>query len=114
MRKPLLAVATLAATLLITASADSATKVTARLGDFYFKPEKLTVRSGTTVVWKWPSSAGDPHDVVLLRGPRGVRKFASEQASADFSYRRKLTVDGRYTIYCSLHPTQMRQSITVK
>jgi plastocyanin len=84
------------------------------VGDYYFSPEKLTVRKDTYVIWQWPSGGGDGHDVVLVKGPKGVKKFASEVFFADEKYRKKLTVPGKYSIVCSLHPDQMKQTITVK
>ena len=38
--------------------------------------------------------AGDVHDVKLDR-PKGAKKFPSEAASTDYTYKRKLTVRGR-------------------
>jgi plastocyanin len=84
------------------------------IGDYYFSPEKLTVKKDTYVIWEWPAGGGDGHDVVLVRGPKGVKKFSSEVFFADEKYRKKLTVPGTYKIVCSLHPDQMKQTITVK
>ena len=89
-------------------------KRTVEIGDYYFTPETMTVKSGTYVIWKWPAGGGDGHDVVLRKGPKGVKKFASDVFFADEKYRKKLTVPGKYYILCSLHPDQMRQTITVK
>jgi plastocyanin len=88
--------------------------VSVEVGDYYFSPAKLTIKRNTIVVWKWPAGGGDAHDVVLKKGPRGVKKFASEVFLADEKYRKRLTVPGRYSIICSLHPEDMRQTITVK
>ena len=85
-----------------------------QVGDDYFRPLKKTVKPGTKVVWKWLSVNGNTHDVKLKKGPKGVKKFASEVFFADEKYRKKLTVPGKYYILCSLHPDQMKQTITVK
>jgi plastocyanin len=84
------------------------------IGDYYFTPEKLTVKSGTTIVWQWPEGGGDGHDVTLRRGPKGVKKFASDVFFADEKYRKTLTVPGTYKIVCTLHEDDMKQTITVK
>jgi plastocyanin len=84
------------------------------VGDYYFSPSKLTVKKDTYVIWEWPSGGGDGHDVALVKGPKGVKKFASEVFFADEKYRKKLTVPGTYKIICRLHPEQMKQTITVK
>ena len=69
----------------------------------------------TRFTWRWPGydEAGDVHDVALMRGPKGVKKFRSEAASTDYSFKRKLTVPGRYKLGCSLHH-EMRMTIRVR
>jgi plastocyanin len=89
-------------------------KKTVSIGDYYFTPEKLTVKKDTYVYWKWPKGGGDGHDVVLVKGPKGAKKFASDVFFADESFRQKLKVPGTYRIICSLHETQMKQTIVVK
>jgi plastocyanin len=97
------------------APAGSATpkKRTVRVLDYYFSPAKMTVPRNTVVVWKWPAGGGDAHDVVLKKGPRGAKKFASEVFLADERFPQKLSVPGRYSIICTLHPEQMQQTIVV-
>jgi plastocyanin len=65
----------------------------------------MNIKSGTTVVWRWPSyfEAGDVHDVKLARGPKGVKRFHSEAASSDYTFKRRLTVRGSYRVVCTLH-----------
>ena len=71
-------------------SAARGPKKTADLGDNYFAPAKLTVKKGTTIVWKWDNTT-DVHDVVLRSKPAGVKKFESGPVSGDYSFKRKLT-----------------------
>jgi plastocyanin len=89
-------------------------KRTVKVEDYFFSPARMTVKANTIVVWRWPVAGGDGHDVVLVKGPRGVKKFASEVFFADEVYRKRLKVPGRYSIVCSLHPDEMKQTITVK
>jgi plastocyanin len=89
-------------------------KRTVKVEDYFFSPAKLTVKKNTIVVWRWPVAGGDGHDVVLVKGPRGVKKFASDVFFADEIYRKRLKVPGKYSIVCSLHPDDMKQTITVK
>lgn len=86
---------------------------TIKLGDNYYTPDKVTVRRNTTILWKWPDLTSDGHDVALDKGPKGAKKFASEEAAAAYTYKRKLTVPGTYKIICTLHD-EMRMTITVK
>ena len=82
--------------------------------DNYYLPAKLTVNKGSTVTWKWSSlEAYDVHDVKLKSGPPGVRKFHSEPAAGDFSYKRKLKRPGRYKVVCTLHE-EMEMTIKVR
>jgi plastocyanin len=89
---------------------------TIRIYDNYFVPDAVKVKSGATVTWKWPGfdeASGDVHDVKLKSGPKGVKKFHSEAASTDYSFKRKLKVAGKYKIVCTLHE-EMRMTIRVR
>jgi plastocyanin len=100
--------------LLCAAPAQAATK-TVRIYDNYFLKDDLKVKRGTIVKWRWPGvyEAGDVHDVKLKSGPKGVKKFHSEAAATDFSFKRKLKVAGKYRIICTLHE-EMKMQIRVK
>ena len=101
--------------LLLSAAPAHAGKKTVRVYDNYFLADSLTVKRGTVVVWRWPGldEAGDVHDVKLKSGPKGVKKFHSEAASTDYSFKRRLRVAGRYRIVCTLHE-EMRMTIRVR
>jgi plastocyanin len=88
---------------------------TVRIHDNFFLPDALKVKRGTVIAWRWPSpdEAGDVHDVKLKSGPKGVKKFHSEAAATDYTFKRRLTVPGRYRIVCTLH-TEMRMTIRVR
>ena len=89
-------------------------KKTVRVGDNFFL-KNADRRRGSTVTWKWPAAdeAGDVHDVALKSGPEGVKKFQSEAAATDYTYKRKLTKSGTYKIVCTLHE-EMRMTIRVR
>jgi plastocyanin len=109
-------IAVLAGVALLSATpALGAAKKTVAVGDNYFLPKKLSIKRGTTVVWRWPGfeEGGDVHDVGLVSGPRHVKKFRSDAASTDYSYKKKLTVPGTYRLNCSLHH-EMRMTIRVR
>ena len=88
---------------------------TVRIGDNYFLPDGVKVKRGATVTRKWPGfdEAGDVHDVKLKSGPKGVKKFHSQAASTDYTFRRKLKKAGKYRIICTLHE-EMRMTIRVR
>ena len=87
--------------------------LTVGIFDNYYEPAKAKVPVGTKVVWKWPAVTGDSHDVTLDKGPKGVKKFQSPVAAAQFKYKRTLTKKGKYHIICTLHE-EMTMDITVR
>ena len=106
-------VAALAAAPSVTEAAKKPPTKKVIVGDDYYTPAKMTVKPGTTVLWKWLNVNGNTHDVKLKKGPRGVKKFQSDPAAAYFSYKRTLKVKGKYSIICTFHEN-MVQTITVK
>lgn len=110
------AIAVLAGAALISAApANGAARKTVSVGDNYFTPQAMTVKSGTTITWRWPGydGAGDVHDMGLISGPKGVKRFRSEAAATGYRYSRKLTVPGTYRLGCSLHHA-MRMTVKVR
>ena len=103
------------AALLSAAPALGATRKTVKVGDNYFTSQTLKVKRGTTITWRWPGyeNAGDVHDVGLVAWPKGVKRFRSEAASTDYSFKRKLTKPGTYKIVCTLHE-EMRMTVKVR
>ena len=103
------------AALISAVPAHGAANKTVTLGDDYFAPTTLKVKRGTKVTWRWPGfdQGGDVHDVKLRKGPKGVKKFHSESASTDYTFKRKLTVPGTYRIVCTLH-REMRMTVRVR
>jgi plastocyanin len=92
---------------LATMPAGAQSDPTAKVGDNYFKPKKLTVTAGDKVTWKWVGSA--LHDVVVKKGPQ---KFKSKK-QADGKYSKVLLQPGTYRIVCTLHPG-MEMKLTVE
>jgi plastocyanin len=104
-----------AAALISAAPAMGAARKTVTVGDNFFTPQTLTVKRGTTITWRWPGydATGDVHDVGLMSGPKGVKRFRSESASSGYRFSKKLTVPGTYKLACSLHHT-MRMTVKVR
>jgi plastocyanin len=96
----------LAALAVVPVGAQSST-VKVKIGDNYFKPKKLSVEAGTTIIWKWTGTA--IHDVAS-KG-KNPEKFMSKK-QADGKYRRQLLTPGKYKIVCTLHPG-MEMKVTV-
>lgn len=78
------------------------------VGDMTFGIGRVTVKRGQT--FRWTFAGPSRHDVTLASGPVG---FASpSRAHGSFSYR--FTHPGVYRLFCSLHPSQMTEIVTVK
>ena len=109
------AVAAVAACVIVPASAGAITgpTKTVTIKDSYYSPAKLSVRPGTTVKWVWPMTLTQTHDVMLAKGPKGVKHFMSEYAAGGYSFKRKLTTPGSYTFICDLHQG-MKMNVVVK
>jgi plastocyanin len=78
--------------------------------DFAFKPKTLTVKKGTKVTWNWTARSGIRHDVSVKRGP--VKFHSRKQSKGTFTVTFKKK--GTYHLICTIHPTLMKETITVK
>jgi plastocyanin len=91
----------------VTVSAVAAGKTkTTYLKDDYFNRAKLTIKKNTTVIWKWNTE--DDHTVTDIKGRWGSRETTHGR------FKHKFKKKGKFTVYCLVHPTSMRQKITVK
>lgn len=82
--------------------------------DDIFKPASVRIKRNTTLKWVWPGYNSDTHNVKLTGAPRGVRKFTSPSAAADFDYSRKLTKTGRYKFICVYHANMIMRVTVIK
>ena len=108
MRKLLALAATLVLLALFTSAIASGSKRTAKVGDDYLSPGKLTISRGTLVTWRWQGTTDEEHNVRDLK-----HRFGSKtQMAGVFRYRFRKA--GKYTVVCTIHPTAMREKIVVK
>ncbi|OJU81955.1 MAG: hypothetical protein BGO11_05705 [Solirubrobacterales bacterium 70-9] len=88
------------------------------VADFYFGPEKLTLKEGQSVNWVWAETNTYPHDVHLKSGPKGLKqkKTYSTKTTAvtNAEFEKQFTTPGTYKFICTIHPTQMHMTIVVK
>jgi plastocyanin len=110
MRRSILiaAVAGLAAVPAVSALAAPPTK-TVKLGNYFYRPKTMTIGRGTKVTWVW-DTFGIKHNVAVKSGPT---KFRSNNLGSG-SYSHTFRKQGTYHIYCTLHPTLMKETIVVK
>jgi plastocyanin len=81
---------------------------TIHVRDFRFDKERIRVRRGSLLRWKFDGF--NLHDVTVANGPRG---FSSPNMDGGRVFRQKLAVPGTYRLYCTLHSTEMVQEIKV-
>jgi plastocyanin len=101
------------------AQAPSKTKPTiVTVNDFYFGPDAVTIKRGQTVKWVWSEANTYPHDVHLKQGPKGLKERStySTRTTAVAGARFKKTFErpGTYRYICTIHPTLMKLTLTVK
>jgi len=88
------------------------------VADFYFGPEKLTLKEGQSVNWVWAEANTYPHDVHLKSGPKSLKQKATYStrttAVTNAEFEKTFTTPGTYKFICTIHPTQMRMTIVVK
>lgn len=88
------------------------------VNDFYFSPEKVTIKKGQSVDWVWSEANSYPHDVHLKSGPKGLKNKASYStkttAVSNAEFEKTFTTPGTYKFICTIHPTQMHMTVIVK
>jgi plastocyanin len=88
------------------------------VADFYFRPGAVTIKKGGSVKWAWASTNSYPHDVHLKKGPKVLKNRGSYStkttAVTDAHFQKKFTTPGTYRFICTVHPTEMHMTVTVK
>ena len=86
------------------------------VADDYYAPVDLKIHKGVRVRWKWSNLNYNTHNVVLSKGPRGVKKreFRSSSGAIGINFVRRFTVPGSYKFVCTLHLAVMQMTVTVK
>ena len=105
----------------VTAASAQAPKkppVKVTVNDFYFAPPAVSIKKGRAVKWIWSSYNTYPHDVHLKKGPAALKnksRFSTTTtAVTEASFQRTFEVPGTYKFICTVHPSEMRMTVTVK
>ena len=80
-----------------------------KVGDAFYSRRNISIAQGGSVTWAFGSVL--KHDVTVADGPRG---FNSDWMKAGQSFTKRFDVPGKYKLFCSLHPVQMTQVVTVR
>jgi plastocyanin len=83
---------------------------TVTVGSNFYVADFKTVKAGGKVKFKWEAAGFDVHDVNVKKGPT---KFRSP-LQAGGTYTSKKLKAGKYVLFCSQHPEEMRLSFKVK
>jgi plastocyanin len=75
---------------------------------YAFRPARISIPAGGRVRWTFEDR--DLHDATLATGPRG---FSSPPLRGGV-YSHRFNLPGTYKVYCSLHPVDMQQVVTVR
>lgn len=88
------------------------------VNDFFFGPDEVTIHKGKTVKWVWSETNAYPHDVHLKKGPKNLKNRASysthTSAVTDATFKKTFERPGTYHYICTIHPTLMKLTLTVK
>lgn len=91
---------------------------TVSIADFYFAPDAVTVAKGGKVKWVWAATNVESHDVHLKQGPKGLTQKASYStkttAVTNATFTKAFPTPGTYRFICTIHPTKMKMTVTVK
>lgn len=105
----------------VTAGAAQAPKkppVKVTVNDFFFAPSTVTIQKGRAVKWVWSSTNTYPHDVHLKKGPPNLknkgRYSTTTTAVSEAHFQRTFETPGTYKFICTVHPDEMRMTLTVK
>ena len=87
-----------------------------KVADDFYAPSDLSVKAGTKLPFKWDPSNTDSHNVILQKGPHGVKKsdFQSATGSIGIKFAPTFEKKGTYDFICTIHPETMKLTVTVK
>jgi plastocyanin len=86
-------------------------KVTVDMHNIQFQPKAITVKKGTTVVWKNMDAVA--HDVTKTGGPGPQFASGTGNLQQGDVYKQTFSTAGKITYVCTIHPG-MDGTITVK
>jgi plastocyanin len=111
MRKLTIALIATVALLAVPALGGTASAATITLGDNFFSPSSKTVAAGTKVRFNWTGKRR--HNVTKTRGPGGGFKSDTTK-SRGVNFAKTFSRAGVYRMICTVHPDEMKLSLTVR
>jgi len=88
------------------------------VADFFFAPSTVTIGKGGKVKWVWAATNVESHDVHLKQGPKGLKQKGTYStkttAVTNATFVKAFPTPGSYRFICTIHPTKMKLTVTVK
>ena len=88
------------------------------VNDFYFGPTSVTIKKNDKIKWVWSAFNSAPHDVHLKQGPKGLKNKGTYStkttAVTNAQFVKQFATPGTYKYICTIHPTEMKMTVTVK
>jgi plastocyanin len=100
----------LAGTANATHEASTAATKTVKVSDNSYSRSSITISKNDKIKFAWQNTDND-HNVKTKSGPATV---SSETEDGNYTYTKKFTKTGKYSLHCTIHPKSMKLSVTVK
>ena len=110
MRKIALSIAAAAVLVALAVPATAATPVVL-VKDNFFKPDRVVIKKGGQVTWRWRGS--NPHNVAIKK-PGTNRVVKRSTVKTEGSYTTRFRSTGRWRVLCEIHPRNMTMRVIVK
>ncbi len=94
--------------------------------DDYYSPTNVKVKKNKDVAFKWDKNNLNTHNVVMKKGPKGVKKSKkpcakgkitkcnmSAAGSIGINFKPTFNKPGTYKFICTIHPTVMQMTVKV-
>lgn len=79
--------------------------------DNFFKPERVVIKKGGKVTWRW--RGGNPHNVAIKK-PGTNRVVKRSTVKTEGSYTTRFRRTGRWRVLCEIHPVNMTMRVIVR
>jgi plastocyanin len=89
--------------------AGAATTKTVKVRDNSYSRSSITIAKNDKIKFAWQNTNHD-HNVTKKSGPASVH---SQTQDGNYTYTKKFTTTGKYSLHCTIHPSQMKLSVTV-
>lgn len=79
--------------------------------DNFFKPERVVIKKGGKVTWRWRGS--NPHNVAIKK-PGTNRVVKRSTIKTEGSYTTRFRRIGKWRVLCEIHPRNMTMRVIVR